>query len=63
MKISIVAGGPEHLIPELKPYDLQRNHIWIGVDRGTLFLFKNGIFPQHAFGDFDSVSDDERKII
>ncbi|MET3728783.1 thiamine pyrophosphokinase [Fictibacillus halophilus] len=63
MKINIVAGGPEHLIPDLKPYDLKRNHIWIGVDRGTLFLLKNGIFPQHAFGDFDSVSDDEKKII
>ncbi|MGD6962898.1 thiamine diphosphokinase [Fictibacillus phosphorivorans] len=63
MKISIVAGGPEHLIPDLKPYDLSSDHIWIGVDRGTLFLLRNDIFPQYAFGDFDSVSDDERRSI
>lgn len=63
MRISIVAGGPERLIPYLKPYDHPTDHIWIGVDRGTLFLLRNGIFPQHAFGDFDSVSNDERKNI
>ncbi|MBH0165921.1 thiamine diphosphokinase [Fictibacillus sp. 7GRE50] len=63
MKISIVAGGPEHLIPDLKAYDLSSDHIWIGVDRGTLFLLRNDIFPQYAFGDFDSVSDDERRSI
>ncbi|WP_137789701.1 thiamine diphosphokinase [Bacillus sp. E(2018)] len=60
MKIKIVAGGPEHLIPDLNLYDLSMNDIWIGVDRGTLFLLKNAIFPQHAFGDFDSVSVEER---
>ncbi|MED1864280.1 thiamine diphosphokinase [Fictibacillus nanhaiensis] len=63
MKISIVAGGPELLIPDLKPYDLASDHIWIGVDRGTLFLLRSGFFPQHAYGDFDSVSDDEKRII
>jgi thiamine pyrophosphokinase len=63
MKISIVAGGPEYLIPELTQYANEADTIWAGVDRGTFVILKQGIKPQRAFGDFDSVSDLEKEMI
>jgi len=33
---------------------------WIGIDYGTIMLVDAGIRPIAAFGDFDSVSEDER---
>jgi thiamine pyrophosphokinase len=55
MIINIVAGGPSNLIPELKKED--KGQLWIGVDRGTLFLINHNINPDLAFGDFDSISE------
>ncbi|OLN22826.1 thiamine diphosphokinase [Domibacillus antri] len=55
MIIRIVAGGPEHELPDLhlnNPHESE----WIGVDRGALYLLDRGITPSKAFGDFDSVS-------
>jgi thiamine pyrophosphokinase len=63
MKIRIVAGGPDHLIPELKNYDTSSADLWVGVDRGTFILLQKGIKPAYAFGDFDSVSAAEKKNI
>lgn len=62
MKINIVAGGPEELLPNLQDYQDQ-NEIWVGVDRGVFFLLKNGLIPAIAFGDFDSVSTKELAVI
>ncbi|MFD1357494.1 thiamine diphosphokinase [Fictibacillus halophilus] len=63
MKIRIVAGGPDHLIPELKNYDTSSGDLWVGVDRGTFILLQKGIKPAYAFGDFDSVSAAEKDNI
>jgi thiamine pyrophosphokinase len=63
MKIRIVAGGPEHLIPDLTSYQDEQDIIWIGVDRGTFVILKQGIKPKYAFGDFDSVSEIEKELI
>jgi thiamine pyrophosphokinase len=63
MKIRIVAGGPEHLIPELKKYNSGSDSVWIGVDRGTFIILEQGIKPGIAFGDFDSVSEAEKETI
>lgn len=56
MKINIVAGGPPGLIPGLEQYNGD-TVVWVGVDRGVYYLLKEGIKPDRAFGDFDSVSD------
>ncbi|KQL54675.1 thiamine pyrophosphokinase [Heyndrickxia shackletonii] len=56
--INIVAGGPASYIPNLSLYTGEGN-IWVGVDYGVYHLIKNGINPDFAFGDFDSVSDEE----
>lgn len=60
MKIRIVAGGPEYLIPELNSFYNTPDCVWVGVDRGTLYLIEQHIEPQYAFGDFDSVTDNEK---
>ncbi|MGV3465494.1 MAG: thiamine diphosphokinase [Heyndrickxia sp.] len=60
--IHIVAGGPSHYIPELNHYKGE-GLIWVGVDYGVYHLIKNGINPDIAFGDFDSVSELEWALI
>ncbi|MBP3038320.1 thiamine diphosphokinase [Bacillaceae bacterium Marseille-Q3522] len=57
MDIHILAGGPEALLPDLTHHN--KNCRWIGVDRGVYTLLKNGIVPEAAFGDFDSVTEHE----
>lgn len=59
MHIHIVAGGPIEYIPPLEREASQEDVLWIGVDRGTLFLLEQGITPAKAFGDFDSVTEEE----
>ncbi|PLR97731.1 thiamine diphosphokinase [Bacillus sp. T33-2] len=58
MNIHIMAGGPPEFVPDLRAYK-QENTIWVGVDKGVLALLDAGIEPQYAFGDFDSVTDEE----
>lgn len=40
-----------------------REDDWIGVDYGTVLLLKNNIIPIAAFGDFDSITDEEKQLI
>ncbi|RSD28292.1 thiamine diphosphokinase [Mesobacillus subterraneus] len=58
MKIHLVAGGPLNLIPEFAPFD-EKEAVWIGIDRGVYYLLNAGIRPEAAFGDFDSVTEEE----
>ena len=62
MIINILAGGPEDLLPDLTEY-IEENSIWIGVDRGVYHLLRKNIKPTIAFGDFDSVSQEEWNFI
>ncbi len=56
--INIVAGGPRELIPDLSEYT-DGDTTWVGVDKGTVALLEAGIIPQEAFGDFDSITEEE----
>ncbi len=58
MIINILGGGPLELLPNLNQYN-DEDSIWVGVDRGVYTLLRNGLHPEIAFGDFDSVSKDE----
>lgn len=58
--IHIVAGGPRALLPDLAMYKGEQGIYWIGVDKGTRYLFEYGIQPDLAIGDFDSISQEER---
>ncbi|MRX70549.1 thiamine diphosphokinase [Bacillus lacus] len=57
-----MAGGPSSLLPPLETY-IDEEAIWIGVDRGVLYLLENGIIPVRGFGDFDSITEAEREYL
>ncbi|WP_438317482.1 thiamine diphosphokinase [Sporosarcina sp. FA9] len=61
--VVICAGGPIAEVLNLAEFDKQ-DTIFIGADKGALHLFKQGIIPHEAVGDFDSVSkSDYEKIV
>lgn len=59
MVIRILAGGPSFLVPESLP--VENDSIWVGVDRGISGLLHRNIEPEYLFGDFDSVSEEDKK--
>lgn len=36
---------------------------WAGVDHGVYLLLKAGIIPEYTYGDFDSITEEERQFI
>ncbi|WP_108669740.1 thiamine diphosphokinase [Peribacillus acanthi] len=60
--VCIVAAGPIELIPSLDDFS-ELNPFWIGVDKGLNVLKQKGIHANAAFGDFDSITEAERKEI
>ncbi|MEK4024178.1 thiamine diphosphokinase [Sporosarcina sp. FSL W7-1283] len=59
MKYAIIcAAGPIEEVVDLAEYD-QQDTVYIGVDRGALYLLEKGIQPHEAVGDFDSVSKEQ----
>lgn len=59
-RVNIVTGG------RLGPWalaDARPDDVWIGADRGAVFLIEHGIRPAIAVGDFDSVSEVERDAV
>lgn len=62
MIINILAGGPVDHLPDLSQYHT-KDTIWVGVDKGVYTLLSNGIEPDIAFGDFDSVTKEEYEFI
>ncbi|WLR43572.1 thiamine diphosphokinase [Bacillus carboniphilus] len=60
--INIVAGGPKDLHPSYHNYHSE-DAIWVGVDRGVLYLLEDNIIPNKAVGDFDSIDENERKKV
>ncbi|WP_210610704.1 thiamine diphosphokinase [Priestia flexa] len=59
--IHILAGGPDNYVPELHKWKACDK--WIGVDRGVFTLIEQGIIPDEAFGDFDSINAEQLKVI
>ncbi|HEO0702356.1 TPA: thiamine diphosphokinase [Streptococcus agalactiae] len=51
-KIALFAGG------DLTYFEYDFNY-FVGIDRGSLFLLKNGLSLDMAVGDFDSITEDE----
>lgn len=60
--INILAGGPNDHLPDLSEYQTKED-VWAGVDRGALTLISEGITPNLALGDFDSVTTKEAELI
>ncbi|MFC3882619.1 thiamine diphosphokinase [Bacillus songklensis] len=62
MIINILAGGPETRLPSLTDKKWQ-DDVWVGVDRGVLRLLQQNIQPSKAFGDFDSITQNELSFV
>lgn len=62
LNVGIVGGGPVSEVPDLHKFK-QDNFIWIGADRGNLTLLKQGIQPDYAVGDFDSIKQKDMDMI
>lgn len=56
--VVVCAGGPAAEMADLTPFSSE-DTIFIGADRGALHLLEQGIIPQEAIGDFDSVTKSE----
>ena len=56
IKIALFAGGT------IDSFQMDFD-LFIGVDRGSLFLIEQGICPDLAVGDFDSVSKEELALV
>lgn len=57
-RIALFAGGDLSNLPSLSHFDL-----YVGVDRGCLFILEQGLPLDWAVGDFDSVTVSEREKI
>lgn len=62
VQLAIMVGGPCEGVPALKSIN-SKELVWIGVDRGALRLLEQGIIPKIAVGDFDSVTNEEFKVL
>lgn len=63
MIVHIVAGGPESNLPNLNEYKEDGDIIWVGVDRGAIYLLNYGFIPEIAVGDFDSITAEEYDLL
>ncbi|SFJ94372.1 thiamine pyrophosphokinase [Halobacillus dabanensis] len=61
-RVVVVGGGPKSYIPDLKEFSCEDCY-WIGADQGAEVLVEQGIAPDLAIGDFDSVSETSLKKI
>lgn len=63
-RVVVVAGGPTDLWPKNALELIKSDEtVSIGVDRGAFHLIEQGIVPEIAIGDFDSLSERELKQV
>lgn len=59
-KIALVAAGPRGNLAELIAYH-DDEITWVGVDKGSLYILESDLPLAYAFGDFDSITEDEKQ--
>lgn len=57
--VVICAGGPMEELADLQPFVSFEDVLFIGADKGAVYLLNEGIIPNVAVGDFDSLSIEE----
>src|SRR5699024_9236032 len=60
--VGIIGNGPVNHLPDLDLYS-QDVDVWIGADRGVLTLMEREIHVNYAFGDFDSIDNDQKRTV
>ncbi len=58
MKTIVIAAGSPDISLNALP-EITGEVIWAGADRGVYHLLKAGVIPERAFGDFDSLTQEE----
>lgn len=60
MKTAVIcAGGPADELADFATLKNNDEIIFIGADKGAIYLIESGILPDVAIGDFDSLSPEE----
>lgn len=63
-RVNILLGGPKAEYPdELSKSIKGIPGPWVGADRGSLYLLEQGIIPDIAIGDFDSINKKEQRLL
>lgn len=63
-RVNILLGGPQSEYPDELTQSIKAiPGPWVGADRGSLHLLANGIVPEIAIGDFDSISKKEQMLL
>lgn len=61
--VVVCAGGPKQELCSFSSFQQQQDVVFIGADRGALYLIEHGITPHAIVGDFDSLTDEEYQLV
>ena len=61
--VVVCAGGPKNELCSFSTFQQQQDIVFIGADRGALYLVEQGITPHAIVGDFDSLTDEEYQAV
>ncbi len=61
MHINVIVRAASRHIEEV--FRSRQDELWAGVDKGVVMLLEAGINPKYTYGDFDSITEEERKYI
>lgn len=61
--VVVCAGGPKNELCSFSSFQQQQDVVFIGADRGALYLIEQGITPHAIVGDFDSLTDEEYRQV
>lgn len=63
-RVVVCSGGPNKEVVDFKQLPFSSNEaVFVGADRGALWLLENGIIPDEAIGDFDSLTLQEQNFM
>lgn len=61
--VVVCAGGPKEELCSFFPFTKKEDVLFIGADRGALYLIEQGITPHAIVGDFDSLIHEEYELV
>ncbi|WP_144509293.1 thiamine diphosphokinase [Bacillus sp. FJAT-22090] len=63
-RVIVCSGGPVEEVVDFKQLPFfEEENVFIGADRGALHLLSKGIIPNEIIGDFDSLSENEFRLV